>query len=358
MVLNPSRSNQIAIIDPTGKSYSYQDLDRASSLLASSILKSTPSKPRTIASYHSPGALYVISSLATWKLGAIFVPLSPAHTASEVEYFLTDSGAELVLSSPELVARLVENHIPKISLSSDLWTQPGVPELKVEMPSGSALIIYTSGTTGRPKGVVHSHGGICHMIKALMVSWEYTESDKILHFLPLHHLHGILNKLWCVLCAGGVVEFMNSANALDIWRRLSDTSRPLTLFMAVPTIYAKMLDAYSRQDLPSEVIASALCGMRSLRLMVSGSASLPIPILRKWKEISGHSLLERYGMTEVGMALSNPLHDKRVEGFVGSPLPFIECKIIPDAEFRLEHSAAGGDCGELLLKVPLPLALC
>jgi malonyl-CoA/methylmalonyl-CoA synthetase len=92
--------------------------------------------------------------------------------------------------------------------------------------------------------------------------------------------------------------------------------------------------------------------------MVSGSASLPIPILRKWKEISGHSLLERYGMTEVGMALSNPLHDKRVEGFVGSPLPFIECKIIPDAEFRLEHSAAGGDCGELLLKVPLPLALC
>jgi malonyl-CoA/methylmalonyl-CoA synthetase len=349
MVLDSSRSNRVAVIDPTGKSFTYGDLNRASSILATNILNSAGFKPSIIAGYHSPGALYVISSLATWKLGATFVPLSPSHTDKELAYFVTDSGAELVLSSVSLVTKLVEISVQKISLGNDIWQQSCLDpnaNTTTTSPDSAALIIYTSGTTGQPKGVVHSQRGLYHMIKALTTSWEYTEADKILHFLPLHHLHGILNKLWCVLYAGGIVEFLKSGNALEIWRRLSDTSRPLTLFMAVPTIYAKMLEAYSRNDLPDEVTASALNHMRSFRVMVSGSASLPIPILRKWKALCGHHLLERYGMTEVGMALSNPLHGERIEGFVGYPLPLIECKIVPDTEFQLDQ----GDCGELLLK--------
>jgi malonyl-CoA/methylmalonyl-CoA synthetase len=354
-VCDPSRSHLVAVIDPDGSHYTYGDLHQASSHLARKILDCIPSKPTTIACYHSPGSSYVISSLAAWKLEATLVPLSPAHTQKELEYFLADSGAELVLSStePTLVKNIDTIPLLKLLVSKDLWLDRPHAEIfrTTNQSDGAALIIYTSGTTGKPKGVVHSHHSLFHMIQSLTEAWEYSQSDKILHFLPLHHLHGILNKCWCVLNAGGTVEFLKSANAVEIWKRLSDSSRLVNLFMAVPTIYAKMLAVQSRGDLPREIIDRAIENMKSMRVMVSGSASLPLPILRKWRDLSGHHLLERYGMTEVGMALSNPLVGERREGFVGSPLPFIECKIVPDSEFHLDDSATEGTCGELCLKV-------
>jgi malonyl-CoA/methylmalonyl-CoA synthetase len=353
-VCDPSRSHLVAVIDPSGSRFTYGDLDRASSYLARKALNFLPSKPTTIACYHSPGSFYVISSLAAWKLGATLVPLSPAATQNELQYFLADSGAELVLSSGELVENLYAVSLPKVQVSKDVWLDCP-DDVDTSLPPkhshGAALIIYTSGTTGKPKGVVHSHDTLYHMIRSLTVAWQYSDSDKILHFLPLHHLHGILNKLWCVLNAGGTVEFLKSANAVEIWKRLSDSSRLVTLFMAVPTIYAKMIAVQSQGELPREIFDRAIENMQSMRVMVSGSASLPLPILQKWRDLSGHHLLERYGMTEVGMALSNPLVGERREGFVGSPLPFVECKIVPDSEFHLDDSAAEGACGELCLKV-------
>lgn len=114
-------------------------------------------------------------------------------------------------------------------------------------PDDAAMIIYTSGTTGQPKGVVHTHNSILHMITTLVQCWEIKSTDKILHFLPLHHVHGIVNKLWCLLFTGGQVEFLKSAKAMDIWRRLAldaagNNSETPSIFMAVPTVYAKMLE--------------------------------------------------------------------------------------------------------------------
>lgn len=352
-VCEPSRSHLVAIVDPDGSHYTYGELHRASSCLAKRILDTFPSKPKTIACYHPPGASYVISSLAAWKLEATLVPLSPVHTQAELTYFLADSGAELVLSSSEIVDNIDTISLQKLQVSKDLWSDCQNANI-FETPKpfgGPALIIYTSGTTGKPKGVVHSHDGLFFMVRSLTSAWEYSQSDKILHFLPLHHLHGILNKLWCVLNAGGTVEFLKSANVIEIWKRLSDSSRLVNLFMAVPTIYAKMLSVQSRGEVSQEIIDRAIENMQSMRVMVSGSASLPLSILRKWRDLSGHHLLERYGMTEVGMALSNPLVGERREGFVGSPLPFIECKIVPDSEFQLDDSVNEGSCGELCLKV-------
>ena len=378
---DPSRSNKIAIVDSDNQSYTYSQINEASTRLAQQIQetfrldenKSQNSKTiRTIASFHLPSALYVITSLATWKLGAAVAPLSVSHTQNELEYFLSDSNADLVITTPTLLSKLPINHtIPHFVLTEAIWKSSKDYSSSSSFPfphdsskvhkDSNALIIYTSGTTSKPKGVVHTQSSLNHMIVSLTTSWEYHSSDKILHFLPLHHLHGILNKLWCVLYSGGEVEFLKSANSIEIWNRLSDSSRLITLFMAVPTIYAKLLESYSKNDIPKDILQRALQNIKSIRVMVSGSASLPTPILHKWKLLTGHILLERYGMTEVGMALSNPLHGERKEGYVGTPLPFVKCKILPDVSYyNQSHESStqkrneeNFECGELLLKVNL-----
>mmetsp|Transcript_38014 Transcript_38014/g.103723 ORF Transcript_38014/g.103723 Transcript_38014/m.103723 type:complete len:388 (+) Transcript_38014:128-1291(+) len=215
--------------------------------------------------------------------------------------------------------------------------------------SRRALILYTSGTTGRPKGVVHTHNGINHAADDLITAWEWTADDKLLHFLPLHHMHGILNKLICPLRVGATVEF-TEASAAKIWERMLASSDALpapTTFMAVPTVYAKLNEYYDKMDPAEQAAASEAC--QELRLFVSGSAALPSSVMTRFKEISGHTLLERYGMTEVCMALSNPLNGERLEGHVGLPLPSVSARVVDEATGAV---VADGETGELRLKGP------
>lgn len=356
-VTDPSISDRVAIVEPSGATFTFGQLHQASSNLAAEILKQTASKPTTIACFQSSGASYVISSLATWKLGATLVPLSPLHTPLELDFFLSDSDTELILCSKDLTTKLDTISRQKLVVRIDLSSTAVISTTDHSSSSDTnALMIYTSGTTGKPKGVIHTHESINHMIQSLTTAWQYSETDRILHFLPLHHLHGILNKLWCVLSVGGMVEFLKSSNPIEIWERLSNPPH-VTLFMAVPTIYSKMLDLYDRKVLPTKVFETAITNMGALRLMVSGSASLPIPILRRWRELTGHHLLERYGMTEVGMVLSNPLYGERKEGYVGTALPNVECRVIHDPDYIGDNSNAAVECGELVLKVWKVIAL-
>ncbi len=164
-------------------------------------------------------------------------------------------------------------------------------------PARRAMILYTSGTTGKPKGVVTTHENIAAQITSLVEAWGWTESDRILEVLPLHHIHGIVNVIACALWVGAVCEILPRFDAQKVWERIAQGG--LTLFMAVPTIYVKLIDAWEKAAPAERQRMSAGC--RRMRLMVSGSAALPVPILERWKEISGHVLLERYGMTEIGM---------------------------------------------------------
>lgn len=200
-----------------------------------------------------------------------------------------------------------------------------------------AMILYTSGTSSRPKGVVTSHANITAQIRSLVEAWEWSEDDRILLCLPLHHVHGIINVVSCALWTGAICEMLPRFDANVVWDRIAAGS--LTLFMAVPTIYAKLIAAWEAASPERRELMSKGCA--KMRLMVSGSAALPVSTLLRWKEISGHTLLERYGMTEIGMALSNPLHGERIPGSVGRPLPGVEVQLVDEDGQPVPPGTAG-----------------
>lgn len=190
-------------------------------------------------------------------------------------------------------------------------------------PQDDSLMIYTSGTTAKPKGVVHSHASIRNQVTCLQDAWAWRQTDSILHVLPLHHVHGLVNVLLCSL----------SSQARCVLSRFDPRVTPqriqqgdITLFMAVPTIYTKMIAAIHQHFSPIEKKSFRTACETCVRLMVSGSAALPVPTLEQFRELSGHTLLERYGMTEIGMGLSQPLYpvNNRIPGTVGSALPTVE----------------------------------
>ena len=260
-----------------------------------------------------------------WRAGGIAVPLSPFHRPPELEYVLQDTSPAAVISQPEfadLLQPLAEKSGLRFGLAADALNCLPSP-LPVVSQDRRAMILYTSGTTGRPKGVVTTHANIAAQIKSLVQAWGWTRSDRILNVLPMHHVHGIVNILSCAMWVGGVCEIFPRFDAGKVWERIVQGG--LTLFMAVPTIYIKLIDAWEKASHADRIQMSEGC--RRLRLMVSGSAALPVSTLEKWKEISGHVLLERYGMTEIGMGLSNPLHGQRVPGSVGVPLPGVEARL-------------------------------
>jgi malonyl-CoA/methylmalonyl-CoA synthetase len=207
-----------------------------------------------------------------------------------------------------------------------------------------ALILYTSGTTGKPKGVVTTHQNIEAQVTSLLSAWGWTADDRILHVLPLHHIHGIVNVLTCALWAGAECHMLRKFEADTVWNRIGEGD--LTLLMAVPTIYAKLIAAWEAAGCDRQQRLSAGC--KKMRLMVSGSAALPVQILEKWQSISGHLLLERYGMTEIGMALSNPLHGQRRAGTVGQPLPQVEVRLVDESG----EPVAPGTPGEIQVRSP------
>ena len=169
--------------------------------------------------------------------------------------------------------------------------------------------------------------------------------DRIPLFLPLHHVHGIINIMLCALWSGAEVEAFPRFDLDTIIGRVAD--RAYTLFMAVPTIYVKLIEAL--EELPPAKLELIVQGFAAMRLMVSGSAALPARVHNKWTELTGQQLLERYGMTEIGMALSNPYEGERRPGAVGQPLPGVEIRLRGESG---ELVSDEGVCGEIQVRGP------
>nr|XP_039334842.1 malonate--CoA ligase ACSF3, mitochondrial isoform X1 [Saimiri boliviensis boliviensis]XP_039334866.1 malonate--CoA ligase ACSF3, mitochondrial isoform X1 [Saimiri boliviensis boliviensis] len=287
-------------------------------------------------------ASYVVAQWASWMSGGVAVPLYRKHPAAQLEYVICDSQSSVVLAGQEyleLLSPVVRKlGVPLLPLTPAVYS--GAVEEVAEGPvpeqgwrDQGAMIIYTSGTTGRPKGVLSTHYNLRAVVTGLIHKWAWTKDDVILHVLPLHHVHGVVNALLCPLWVGATCVMMPEFSAQQVWEKFLSSETPrISVFMAVPTIYTKLMEYYDRHFTQTHVqdFVRAVCEQK-IRLMVSGSAALPLPVLEKWKNITGHTLLERYGMTEIGMALSGPLNPAaRVPGSVGTPLPGVQVRIVSE----------------------------
>lgn len=344
------RGEGSAVVE-AGREHSHLQLDAVATHLASAILRllrrSEPDRDgHARVTYHVPPSFaHIALQRALWKCGAVAVPLALSHPAPELEYVIRDSGSELLVADGpgiplcrEIAQRLNIRFATVRELLDEAVAGAAAP-MPVVASADPALIIYTSGTTGKPKGVVSTHANIAAQISALVHAWEWRSTDCILLVLPLHHVHGVINVVGCAMAAGACVEIQSNFDADAAWDAIVDGR--LTLFMAVPTIYRRMIQAFEAASADRQAAISE--GARGLRLMVSGSAALPVQTLERWREITGHTLLERYGMTETGMILSNPLHGERRPGFVGTPLPGVEVRLVDAAG----HAVRDGDAGEL-----------
>ncbi len=338
--------NKIAIVATEGK-FTYGELLDTSAQVATCLLDQKEDLEQQRVAFLVPsGFHYVAVQWGIWRAGGIAVPLCTAHPKPELNHVISDSGASIIIAAPNfepLLRSLAQEHSCRFLLTTELFqtTRESFPDIALNR---SALILYTSGTTGKPKGVVTTHENIQAQVTSLLTAWEWTANDKILHVLPLHHIHGIINILTCALWAGAECHMLPKFNAETVWNYFLD--HDLTLFMAVPTIYIKLIAAWEKASSDRKAELSQAC--HQLRLMVSGSAALPIKVLQKWQEITGHFLLERYGMTEIGMALSNPYEGQRLAGYVGKPLPQVEVRLVDE----MGNVIPEGTQGEIQVKGP------
>jgi len=346
-----SHSDRVALIDDRGQ-YAFSDLLLRSGKVAHRLLSGRPDlEEARVVFLVTPGVDYVSTMLGIWLAGGIAVPLGLQYPAAELDYFLGDAAPEWIIADETF-----EEPIRELARSRNiqvLSTDQTVPTVPTTFPPVSsdrrAMILYTSGSTNRPKGVVATHLNIAAQIECLVKAWGWTAEDHALHVLPLHHVHGIINVLGCALWVGAKCEMLPKFEPDRVCESI--TGGEVTTFMAVPTIYVKLIAAWNNWPPRQQKRFSEACS--GIRLMVSGSAALPVSVAEQWRAISGHTLLERYGMTEIGMALSNPLRGLRKLGTVGFPLPGIEVRLTDEQGNVISENGQPGEIsvrGETVFK--------
>ena len=319
----------------------YSELALASRALSESI--GSLSSPRTIGILAPSSLEYVVAMIAIWQAGGVAVPLQPTHPEQELDYIIEDAQIAQLCVHPRLVAQAEKlcgrRAIRVLTIERSLKPSGTRIQPSVAGPTDSALLIYTSGTTRKPKGVPTSFAGLDAQMRALIESWRWSSQDRTLNILPLHHVHGVVNVLGCALASGASCEMIAKFDPSLVWRRIAEEK--ITVFMAVPTVYSRLLETWRDEDASTQAVWSAKA--RALRLMVSGSAALPQSLFAAWEEATGHRLLERYGMTEIGMALSNPYEGPRIAGRVGLPLPRVDVRLVDEAGASVEFVNQPGE---------------
>ena len=320
-----------AAIYSDGQSYSFQDLKNKSGHLANVILQDANDlKEARVAFMINPGFGYVQTLWAIWQAGGVAVPLCITHPLPSLEYVLEDTEADIIIISAEYLDTLnpyFQNKTIRVILFESIVDTNNITSLPAINSTRKALILYTSGTTNKPKGVVTTHENIEAQITTLVSSWEWSNTDHVLCVLPLHHVHGIINVIGCAMWSGASCTFIPHFSVSTIFDLFSEGN--INLFMAVPTIYFKLIAFL--ETLQPENKDQLKIVMQKFRLMVCGSAALPVSVMEKWDALSGQKLLERYGMTELGMAISNPYRGDRRAGYVGLPLPGVSIKLVDES---------------------------
>ncbi|CCV04050.1 Malonyl CoA synthetase [Mesorhizobium metallidurans STM 2683] len=323
-----------------GRSLTYGDMLARSAQLAHALLQLgvEPGDRVAVQVEKSPEA--VLLYLACLRAGAVFLPLNTAYTLTELGYFFGDAEPRLVVCDPQRAADIEPlaqasgattvtlGRNGEGSLIDQASRQSADFHDVARGPDDLAAILYTSGTTGRSKGAMLSHENLTSNARVLVDHWRFTSADVLIHALPIFHTHGLFVATNVILMAGASMLF---ETRFDPARIVSLLPRA-TALMGVPTFYVRLL----QQDGLNGQAA------KNIRLFISGSAPLLAETHKAWRERTGHSILERYGMTETNMSTSNPYDGERRAGTVGFPLPGVALRIAdPDGGGPLAQGEVG-----------------
>ncbi len=333
-------SEQPFLISADGNTLSYDGFLRVASRFAHVLVDQgvQPGERVAVQVHKSIEALAIYTACV--QTGAVFLPLNTAYTAAELEYFISDSEAKLVICDPisesEIHAIAQNNKAGLLTLSSDgqgslsaaAETQNDTFDAVARSLDDLAALLYTSGTTGRSKGAMLTQHNLLSNAETLVSLWQFTETDRLLHALPIYHTHGLFVASNVILLAGASMVFLPRFDLDAVIDAMPSTSS----MMGVPTFYTRLLDdSRFTQDLAGH-----------MRLFISGSAPLLAETHQEFEKRTGHRILERYGMTETNMNTSNPYDGDRRAGTVGFPLPGVELIIRdPDSGEALGKDQVG-----------------
>ncbi|MEZ5504307.1 MAG: AMP-binding protein, partial [Halioglobus sp.] len=279
--------------------------------------------------------------LGTLRAGLVFHPLNTAYTLDEMRYFLADAGTALLVCDSAradvlqpLCDSLATAHVLTLDMDGTGTLMEGVRRCATQFSTAQtqaadlASLVYSSGTTGRPKGIMLSHGNLAANVATLVECWGFSPDDCLLHALPIFHVHGLFVAIGCVLMSGSTMRWLGGFDVSAVLRNLPHS----TVMMGVPTYYTRLL--------AEPAFTAQVCA--NMRLFISGSAPLLADTFAAFQARTGHTILERYGMTETGMNTSNPLRGERRAGTVGLPLPGVEVRVC-DADNRVLGVGAVGE---------------
>ena len=291
-----------------------------------------------------------LAYLAALRLGAVALPLNLAYRRQELAHVLADATPRLLLTEREQLAVIEEIGRDALGatgllLAEELGELPAERSLpRGSLPGGDelAMLLYTSGTTGRSKGAMITHNNLLATVTGLLAAWAWEPRDRLLLALPLFHTHGLVVGMLSAFAAGAAVRLRRRFDAEAALAELE--SGDANLFFGVPTMYVRLVDALGRRAAPTPLPAVRLC--------CSGSAPLAPETFAAFRAATGHTILERYGMTETGMLLSNPYAGERLPGTVGTPLPGVSARVVGrDAQGATAAAPLpDGEVGELLVR--------
>jgi len=327
----PSDLSATAVETDSGLFYSWRDLERGSAMLANFLRSLDLPEGSRIAAQVDKSVEALMLYLATLRAGYVFLPLNTAYQSAEVAYFIGDAEPAVVVCTgknfPWVSKLAFQAGTPWVFTLNDDRTGSLLeraaqvsdqPVCAVRKPDDVAVIIYTSGTTGRSKGAMLTHGNMLSNALVLQKYWGWRTpqqgGDVLIHALPIFHVHGLFVASHGALINGSKMIWLSRFDPNVVLRRLKDA----TVFMGVPTLYVRLL--------AEPGLDRAACA--NMRLFVSGSAPLLTDTFNAWKERTGHTILERYGMSETIMLTSNPYQGERRGGTVGQPLPGVQLRIV------------------------------
>lgn len=336
----PAAADAPCLILPNGRRVSYAEMESQSARYANLLVAAGLKKGDRVAAQveKSPEALYLY--LGCLRAGLVFLPLNPACQRREVECFLDDAKPGLFVCRPETLEQAQElAWAARVPLVHDLGVrgEGSLAAMAAEMPeafdtaqsagSDLAALLYASGTTGRAKGVMLSHRNLAANARVLHDYWGFRPGDVLLHMLPTFHAHGLFVATHCALLNGSPILFEPEFDPQRALRLMQDA----TVFMGVPAYFTRLLQ---EKALTREAVAR-------MRLFISGSAPLLPETFNEFHARTGHTLLERYGMTEGGMLTSNPPEGERRVGTVGLPLPGTEVRVVGEDDALLPAGGIG-----------------